>query len=511
MILTHSDITKDIVENCDACVIGSGAGGAVVAKELAEAGLSVILLEEGGYHQTPEFNSPNALDLFKKLYRNGGGTVAVGSPSVIYVEGRCVGGSTTVNGGTCWRTPDKILKRWQWEKGLNEFTPLRMEPFFKRVEEMVSVQPILPIAHNRDAEIFRRGAQKLGYEVHDNLRNHRGCVGTNQCITGCPTGGKQSTLVTYIPAFIKAGGRLYANCKVSKVKMKDGRATGVRATIIDPETKKPKAKVKIRSQITVVCCGAIHSPSLLMKSGLPDKSKQLGRNLLLHPNVKVMGVFDEPVKGWQGVNQGCQITEFADEGILMALNFIPPMIFPLAFPFYGPGMLEKMRDIFNHCVIGGALIEDTVGGRVVNLPWKMGPMSFYQLCQQDFQKALRATALLAEVFFAAGARSVHLPFVPLHEIHTIDEIRKIFELPLKPSDVELMTVHMMGTCQMGDNPKTSVVNTYGESHQIKGLFVADASVFPTSIGVNPQITIMSLATRTAFHIIENQNRYLTKR
>ncbi len=506
MIFTYQDISKNIDESCDVCVVGSGAGGAVMAKELAEAGLSVIVLEEGGYYQTPDFNNSDTIDSIVKLYRDGGSTVALGKPNVLLAEGRAVGGSTTINGGMCWRTPEKILKRWQWEKGLADITPKAMEFFFDRVEKIIGASPILPEARNQDAELVRRGAEKLGYRVKPNIRSQRGCVGSNQCITGCPTGAKQSMLVTYIPEFIKRGGRLYANCRVKKIKIKNGRATGVRGVIVHPETKEVLFKVKIRSRITVICGGALQTPSLLMRSRVADKSRQLGRNLLLHPNTKVIGVFDEPVNAWQGVNQGYQVTEFFDEGILMGLNFIPPGILSLAFPFYGPGYLEMMKDIYNHCVAGAALIEDTSSGRVFNAPFDQA-IATYQLNQADFEKAKRAVALFAEIYFAAGAKTVYLPFAPLPVIHTVDDIHKIYECKLAPVDLELMTVHMMGTCQMGLDPFRSVVNPHGEAHQVRGLFVSDASVFPTSIGVNPQVTIMALSTRSAFHIRENFSRY----
>lgn len=508
MILTHANITKNIDESCDVCVVGSGAGGSVVARELAQTGLSVILLEEGSYYNVEDFRTIDTVGSIAKLYREAGSTVLHGKPNILYVEGRCVGGSTTINGGMCWRTPDKILKRWQWERGLSDLTPKRMDFFFKRVEEMLSVKPVIPEARNEDSEILRRGALKLGYRVRDNLRAHRTCVGTNQCVVGCPTGGKQPTLVTYIPAFMKSGGHLITNCRVRKVKIGGGRAHGVSGFIIDPETKRKKFKVRIRSKITVVCAGAIHTPALLMRSRLPDKSRLLGKNLFCHPNTKAVGVFDDAVQGWKGVNQACQVTEFIDEGIIMAVNFIPPGIMALAFPYYGASLFTTLKEIFNHCVVGAALIEDTSRGRVVSLPFDQ-VLSTYQLNRRDFEQALRATAILSEIYFAAGAKRVFLPFASLPEIHTIDEIRKVYEVPIRPGDLELMTVHMMGTAQMGTDPQHSVLNSFGEAHQVQGLFVADASVFPTSIGVNPQETIMALATRTAFHIAENVNAYLT--
>lgn len=508
MIYQSQDITKNIEESCDVCVVGSGAGGAVMAKELAEAGLSVILLEEGGYFQTPDFQSTDHFSNLMKLYRDGGVSALMGKPNILFGEGRCVGGSTTVNGGMCWRTPNKILKQWQWEKGLANLTPKKMEFFYERVEKIVSVNPVIPEARNQDSETLKRGAERLGYRIKANKRNNDHCVGTNFCITGCPTGGKRSPLLTYIPAFINAGGRLYCHTRVKKVRWNSGRVNGVVGNIVDPETKKKKHRIKIHAQLVVVCGGAIQSPALLKRSRIPNKSRLLGRNLFAHPNTKVIGVFDDPIKGWQGVNQAYQITEYIDEGIMMAVNFLPPGVFALALPFLGPKFLSTIRNIYNHSVVGAALVEDTSRGRIRNLPFDQA-LATYSMNQHDFHLALRATAILAEIYFAAGAKRVFLPFPQLPEIHTVDEIRKIFRLGIRPIDLELMTVHVMGTCQMGSDEHNSVVDSHGEVHGVKGLFVADASVMPTSIGVNPQETIMALSTRTAFYIAENASSYLS--
>ncbi|MBX7148709.1 GMC family oxidoreductase [bacterium] len=508
MILTYSDIKKNISEKCDAVVVGSGAGGAAVAKELAEAGLSVIVLEEGGYYKTEDFRHLNTLEGIIKLYRDAGSTAMMGKPNIMYTEGRCVGGSTVINGGMCWRTPDKILKRWQWENGLTDLTPQKMDFYFDRVEKMLSVSPVLPEAQNRDSDLLKLGAERLGYKVKPNVRSGKACVGTNQCLVGCPTGAKQSSLVSYIPAFIQAKGRVIANCRVKKVHLKGSKADGVSGVIVHPETKKVLHKVRIQAPITVVCGGAIQTPVLLLRSKVANSSGLVGKNLFAHPNTKVVGVFNDKVEAWKGVNQACQITEFMDEGIIMAVNFIPPTVMALALPQYGRGFLDEIKEIYNHCVTGAALIEDTSRGQVRAIPGDQALVT-YSLNARDFELAKRAIALLSEIYFAAGAKRVYLPFDNLHEIKTLDDIRKIYEYPMRPIDLELMTVHMMGTAQMGSDPKKSVVNGFGESHDVKGLYVADASVFPSSIGVNPQETIMALATRTAFHIAENVMKYRT--
>lgn len=507
MIYTFKDIQKNLSISCDVCVVGSGAGGAVVAKELAEAGLKVVMLEEGGHYSTEDYLVDDTVQSAANLYRDGGASIIFGRPNILYTEGRCLGGSTTVNGGMCWRTPEKIMKRWQWERGMSDFTPKKMEPFFERVEKTVHVSSVIPAASNRDGELLQKGAQKLGYKVRANFRSANHCVGSNLCITGCPTGAKQSTLLSYVPLFLQQKGEVFCNCRVKKVITKRSRAVGVEAHVIDPVTKRTCFRLKVKSKIVVVACGAIQTPVLLKRSGLKDKKRLLGKNLLVHPNAKVLAVFNEEVRAWSGVNQSFQVTEFFDEGILMAVNFVPPGIMALALPLSGHQLFHTMKEEFSHLVVGGALIEDTGSGQVFSGPFG-SVIPTYKLNQRDFKQAIRAVALLCEVFFAAGARKCYLPFSNFTELRSIDDIPKIYTANIRPIDLELMTVHIMGTAQMGSSEDHSVINTHGEFHNVQGLYVADASVFPTSIGVNPQITIMALATRTAAHIIENFRLYL---
>lgn len=507
MIHEFKDIKKNISITCDVCVVGSGAGGAPVAKELAETGLDVVMVEEGGYYDTKDYLVDDPIRSTARLFRDGGATVIFGKPNILYAEGRCLGGGTTVNGAMCWRTPEKIMKRWQWEKGLSDFTPQNMDHYFTRVENLIHAKAIIPEARNRESEMLKRGGERLAYKVQTNIRSQDNCVGTNLCISGCPTGGKMTTLLTYIPHFLTSGGEVFTNCRVHKVVTKRRRAVGVDGYFIDPQTKKKRFKLKVRSKVVVVCGGAVQTPALLFKSGIRDEAGLLGKNLIVHPNAKVLAVFDEEIKAWQGVNQNYQITEYFDEGILMGVNSAPPGIVSLALPWEGTDMLKRLHDEFNHLVMGGALIEDTGTGCV--RVWPLDTVvPTYNLNRHDFHKVIRAVALLAEVFFAAGARKCYLPFKGLHEIRSVDEIPRIFQQKFRFTDLELLTVHIMGTAQMGANPKTSVVNPNGEFHSVKGLFVADASVFPTSIGVNPQITIMAIATKTAEFIASHFRNYL---
>lgn len=505
-IYTFRQIDRDIEERCDAVVIGSGAGGAVCATELAEAGLDVVLLEEGGYYKTEEF-STDSLEGGKRLFRHGGMGMALGRPPVLFSEGRCVGGTTVINGGMCWRTPDKILQRWSWEQGLKGFSPKEMEPFFERVEARASMRYQDPESVGKDAHLFEAACHRLGWKVTKNKRDQHHCVGTNNCALGCTSGAKQSTLVSYIPRGIHYGVRLYSNCHVKKIRVENGRAVGVEGYFTDFDSTRGY-KMKVTAEIVVVSGGASQTPALLFRSGLYKANKNIGKNLMFHPNAKTVGIYDQEIKAWQGVHQNFQVHEFLEEGMLLATGMMPPNILATGLGGAGHATAEVMAKI-NHLMPIGVLVEDTTVGRIYPLPGG-GSLITYNINDHDFHVTLRGVALCAKVHFEMGARRVLLPFSRLHEIHSADEIPKIFSHKPKAGEVELFSAHIMGTCRISASKEDGVIDSNGQSHDIQNLFIADASVFPTPIGLNPMETIMALSTKTAAHLIENKARYFKK-
>ncbi|MBI5366576.1 MAG: GMC family oxidoreductase [Planctomycetes bacterium] len=498
MVTSAHEIAGDLDLESDVCVVGSGAGGACIASELAEGGLAVVLLEEGGHYPTSHFTADTPR-MIQTLYRDGGGTVALGRASVAYVEGRCIGGSTTINGGMCWRTPEKILQRWAWEAGIEDLEPERVGPFFAKVEERIHVARQDPGSIGRDDELLVLGAERLGYKTMENRRNQDHCMGANNCAFGCPTGGKQSALVSYVPRAERAGARVFADCRVDRIVAREGRVERLEGAVLERATRRRQARLTVKARRYVLSCGAVHTPYLMLRSGVGNASGQVGRNLMLHPNVKVMGIFPEDVKPWEGVHQAHQVHEFLSEGIDLAMGFVPPSILALGSKHIGEASLRLMEDV-RHMVVGGVLVEDSSRGRVRALPFGI-PLVTYHLNDDDARKAIRGAALLSQVFFAAGATRVVLPFVEPEELRSAAEIGKLYAARLGAGDLELFTVHLMGTCRMGADARTSVVNGYGRSHDVRNLYVADASVFPTPIGVNPMETIMMLATRTAERIL----------
>lgn len=505
MIINGSEITRHVVENCDVCVVGSGAGGGSMAAELAEAGLDVVILEEGGYYQSRDFSADPGVAV-PQLYRDSGSSVILGSPAIIFSEGRCVGGSTVINGGMCWRTPDKVLHRWRRELGLEDMSMDKLEPFFQKVEERINVAPQSPESLGRGDMMFRKAADKLGWLIHPNKRNQKNCCGEGMCVFGCPTDRKQSVLITYIPRALNHGARLYTDVKVKKVNTKNKVATGVSGQFIDRATaKKRPYLLTVNAKVTVLAGGALQTPVMLMNSGIKGAG-QVGKNFHCHPNVKCVGIFDHEVNYWKGVHQGHQIHEFIDEGILMAVGVVHPALTALSFPQIGQDSLELLEQ-WNNMLVVGALVDDTTTGKISKAPWGE-PLPHYQLDHVERERLIRAAALLSELLFTAGAKRVLLPFSSLTEIKSMDEITKIYDYGIKLSEMEVLTVHALATCRMSANPKRGVVNPIGESWDVEKLFIADGSVVPSSLGVNPQETIMALSTRTGQFILENKKKYL---
>jgi choline dehydrogenase-like flavoprotein len=473
----------------DVVVIGSGAGGAVVAAELAEAGLSVAVLEEGEHHPTAEFTS-RTLDMLRMLYRDAGAAATLGRAPVQFSEGRCVGGSTVVNGAMAFRASERVLRRWASAAGVAR---LDLDEEYARVERFLSVAAPDPESVGRDQVLLKAGADRLGWRVVEDRRAHVHCGGCNVCVWGCPTGAKQSALVSYLPRAISFGATVWTGCRAERVLMHGKRAVGVRASA----TGHP---VTIRARRLVVAGGAVQTPALLQRSRIASPSRQVGRNLSLHPGAAVTAVFEGRVDGWTGAHQSYQVREFEDDGIILAAVNLPPSLVTRTLHLHG-SQLEAAMAEYPRMVTSGVLVEDTGAGRVRAVGHRDVAVT-YPVSPVDSARVVTAVARLGEALFAAGAQQLYLPIDGVPAVRTVDELRRATELPVAPGRLDLSTVHLMGTARLGADPVTSVCDPYGAVRDTEHLFVADASLFPGPVGVNPQLTVMALATRVAGRIID---------
>jgi choline dehydrogenase-like flavoprotein len=466
----------------DVCVVGAGAGGAVVAAELAEAGAKVIVLEEGPRHHTDDFTA-RPPGMLARLYRDGGQTATLGNPPIGLPLGRGVGGTTLVNSGTCFRTPPQVLERWRREFGL-ELDEAALRPHFERVERALSVAEVTPELAGNNAAVIRRGAEALGWSHGYLRRNAKGCVGSGVCAFGCPTSAKQHVGITYVPRARAAGARIITGATVRRVIVRRGQAKAVRARLRDD------GGLEVRAPTVVLAAGTIHTPILLARSGLGASSGQLGENLSLHPATAAVALMDEVVDMARGVPQSFYVDEFAADGILFETVAGPPAYVAISLPLMGRKHAEAMAN-FRHLVQLGLMVSDSSRGVVHGIAGR--PLIRYDLAGSDVARFRAGLARLAQLLHAAGAREVYLPLpsgVPPHRT--------------RARDLKLIAFHPLGTARADARPARGVVDGGLAVHGTRGLYLADGSVVPSALGVNPQLTIMALATRLAFALQEPQ-------
>jgi choline dehydrogenase-like flavoprotein len=488
-IVRGSELRRNVALRVDACVIGSGAGGAPVAKELAEAGLSVAMLEEGEHYTTDDY-SGRPRDMSPLLYRDGGQIATIGMPPILLPLGLAVGGSTQVNSATCFRTPPAVLAMWRERFGLEQLTPAELDPYFRRVERELNVSQTPAEIAGRNAAVVKRGADALGYSGDFVYRNVRGCIGSGVCNFGCPTAAKQHVGVTYVPKAWDAGATTYSGTKARRLVL-DGR----RVRAVEAETASGR-HLQLACDLVVIAAGTIHSPLLLRRNRISDPSGQIGRNLSLHPATGVRALFDEPIEMWAGVPQSYYVDEFADEGIMLeGAAGTPDWVAP-SLPYFGERHRELMESV-RFLSQFGIMVSDRSRGRVREVRDTL--FVHYDLDRRDTERFKRGIEILAEIYLAAGARRVYPPIAGLPELGPGD-MDRLRSLELRPEQLSLIAFHPLGTCRMGADPTQSPVDPEGRLRGCEGLFVADGSIVPSSLGVNPQITIMALATRIAYGI-----------
>ena len=537
MICQGCDVTRDLRETVDVCVIGSGAGGAVAAKELAQAGLSVVVIEAGEHHDPTTF-SRNASEMLLRLFWEGG-MRATHDGSMLISQGRGVGGSTVHNLCYAVRTPDPILEKWGTKFGVQDLSPSDLRPALDRVEATLGVKPIGEAQVNRLNQIIRRGCEAMGWRGAIQRHNRGPCPNCSaSCLLGCPTSqpgvGKQSMAVSYIPQALEMGARLYTDCLAEKIVAENGRVGGVTARLlsgdsrpsrqverakfqsIDADTKPDRSsdersrktyQLIVRSKAVVLAAGAINSPQLWLKSRLPDPGKQVGRNLHLHPAIFVAGIFDETVDAYQGIPQSFYVDHFLnlerdpDSGYLLMPVSGPPALVAASLPSFGREHRDLMRSHRNIAALL-VLLHDRSSGRVM-VNRRGEPVIRYRLNSLDRESLIEGLVHGATLLFAAGAKEIALPYTQQIAIKRESDLELIRRRGIVENDILIASSHPQGTLRMGNDPGESVVDSYGEAHAVKGLFVADASLFPTSIGVPPTLTIAAMADRIARRLAAN--------
>jgi choline dehydrogenase-like flavoprotein len=501
MITTGKQIAGDLNLTAEVCVIGSGAGGAVVAKELAEAGRDVVLLEQGGHYTKDDFTQRED-EMMPLLYEDMGQRATV-DQTIMILQGRNVGGSTVHNLCYCFRTPEPILEMWRRESGVRDLSAADLLPSFERVEQMLKVKPIRPDEVNPLNNKIRAGCEKLGYSGFVTDHNRENCTQSGFCLLGCPFDAKQSMLITYIPAADRAGARIHANCAVRRITSEAGRARRVEGDVVDA-LGHPVHRFTVTPQVVVLCAGAINTPALLLHSGIANANGWVGRDLHLHPSVLLSGVYDEEIYGYRGIPQSYYVDEFIDlesdphSGYILMPVFGFPVMTATQLSGFGQAHFQVMKKF--HRMVGILVLMHDQSTGQVQIDRSGRPRISYTLDAREQQLFGEGLDHCAEILFASGATEVIVPYNRPLFLSAEDSRDVLRQRGARQGEIPIASTHPQSTCPMGEDRRRAVVSSYGQSHDLPNLFICDMSVFPTSLGAPPQISTAALADRTAQYI-----------
>jgi len=502
-------LTENQTHEADVVVIGTGAGGGTTAEILAKSGLSVILVEEGRLYYQKDFKM-DELTSYANLYQEGMSRVTKdGAISVL--QGRCVGGSTTVNWTSSFRTPDATLNYWADTFGLDGLTPDAMAPWFEGREQRHSMAP-WQMDPNINNDILRQGCDKLGYQWHIIPRNVKGCWNLGYCGMGCPVNAKQGALLTTIPGALDNDARLFHGLRAERLVMDQDRIDHLQASAMSADGVTPSGvTVRLKARHFVVAASAIGSPGLLLRSDIPDPYERIGKRSFIHPVNASVARMPEKVDPFYGAPQSVYSDEFnfskgvdGPAGYKLEVPPLHPGISAGVIPGHGEAQAGVMENLpWTQAVL--ALVRDGFHpdspGGTVSLRKDGSPVLDYTISDYLWTAIREAFHTMAEIQFAAGAEQVRPVHLDSDWYSSWAEAKAaIADLAMAPHRVRLFTAHQMGGCAMGSDPKESVVNGFGEHHQVSNLSVHDASIFPTSIGANPQLSVYALAARNSTHL-----------
>ncbi len=495
-VKVFADYAGEIRASCEVLVVGSGPGGAVVAKELAEAGRDVILVEEGPPFSPADFRQEAGESIHRTL-REGGTRATRGNAFLPTMQAIALGGGSLVNSAICARAPSFVFDAWSERTGVR-LTRDQLDRHYQRVEDFLFVGPT-PVEVQGERNLrFKRGCDALGIRSEPTRRNVRGCQGSGECFTGCRNGAKQSTDVSYVPAAIRAGARVYTSVRAEHVLCRGRRAAGMRGHVVEPFTGREGPTVEIAAEAVVLAAGCMATPVLLQKSEIAPPSGWAGKDLQLHPGLAIMAVYDEPIDPWKGATQGYHSLHYLEEKIKLEVLWSPPAVLAARLPGIGHDyqrtLLQYDRMAPFDVIIAAERSRGTVRAR--RSGWD--PDLTFHFDDADMALIQRGLAILSDICWASGAVGV-LP--GLHGVPELIESKAEAEIlrtkKLTAADAVSAANHAFGTTRMSARPEDGAVDEEGKVYGLDNVYVADTGIFPGSPAVNPMLTVMAMADRIA--------------
>ena len=499
--LAPIQIDEDTHVSCDVVVVGSGPGGGTVASHLAKAGLDVLIVEKGGYYADADFHHYESASL-RDLYLYGA-ALASQDGGVRVIAGSTVGGGAVVNYTISFETPPKVLEQWARISGIDAFISGEFEENQKEAATRLNVNRDSSALNARE-RFMEEGLKSLGWHIDQMPRSVKNCTQDEQCGYcgfGCRVGAKQAPRV-YLEEASSNGARIMTRADVTKVTVRDGRATGIRG-----RSGRHSFTIDARKAV-VVAAGAIETPALLLRSGL---SGEVGKHLHLHPGYGVWGVFDEEARPWEGVQMSRYSDEMrhVDDGYGPIFESVPmhPGTFATALPWTSAAEHHERMGQYRHTSLVAALPRDRTEGRIT-IDKTGAPVIDYTLQADDERRLIEAAIKAAQIFEEAGARTIRSTHGFLNEYNPGTRggyegwVETLRSAGIKPTNSILGSFHQMGSARMGVDPTSSAVDANNESHEVKGLYVTDSSNFPDASGVNPMLSVFGIANRAGKRLAE---------
>jgi choline dehydrogenase-like flavoprotein len=492
-ILGHSDLGDADTLEAEVVIVGSGAGGAAAGWELAARGVKVVMVEEGFYWDPNELQDKPSW-AYANLYQEKMARVARGPVFIPIPGGKAVGGSTLVNEAIVFRAPAEVLSRWQKDHGIDWASRAELDPIYDRLWKALGIAETTPAIGRKNNAIAHRGFTRLGTKDHGYMvRNAPTCIGCGICRLGCPAGGKASMDRSLIPESLDAGMTLVHGCRVDEIRVEGKRATGISGSVAAKGSDASRKRLAVKAGKVILAGSAIGTPILLQRQKLANANGQVGQHLHIHPGTAAVALFEELVEIWDGVPQGY----WADVGggLMLETFSATPEVFFGALPMGAVSPLE-----YKHLAACGVMIADDGEGTVE--PGSDGKAAIhYEPAESDRKKLVRGAREICRMLFAAGARKV-FPLIHGASASTT-EAEALASLPedMPLNRISMQASHPQGTTRMGNDPRRHVVRPDGRTHEVEGLYVADGSLFPGALGVNPQVTIMAFAIRIAQGIV----------